>query len=190
MPYTPKKTLELLVAQGNDYLVCVKRNQPKLVQAFEEVLSHQLPLSQSESVDHSHGREVTRQVRVFAAPEQLKTTWAKAQSLVVVNRTGTRNHQPFATTSYYLSSLSLTALEFGLGIRQHRDIENGLHWVKDVIFQEDNAPFPELTPALNWSMIRSWTINLFRRNGYPSLTKAIRILGNNLLKLLSLLITN
>jgi predicted transposase YbfD/YdcC len=109
---------------------------------------------------------------------------------VVVYREGIREQTPFQTVSFYLSSLSATAVEFGLGIRQHRDIENGLHWVKDVIFEEDDVPFSEFTPALNWSTIRGFVLKLFRGNGYASLTKAIRVLGNDLSRLLSLLTTN
>lgn len=178
------------MAQGNDYLVTVKGNQPKLVRQFQDALVNQTPLSQDDSLDLSHGRRVNRRVKVFAAPPLLSQTWAKAQSLVVVYREGMREHQPFSTTSFYLSSLSITAIELGLGIRQHRDIENGLHWVKDVVFGEDAAPFLEFSPALNWSLLRLIGLNLFRSNGYDSLTKAIRLLGNNLSQLFSLLTTN
>jgi hypothetical protein len=52
MPSTLKKTLELLVAQGNDYLVAVKNNQPKLMQAFETVVTKETPQSQSESEEN------------------------------------------------------------------------------------------------------------------------------------------
>ena len=103
---------------------------------------------------------------------------------------GKREGGTFATTSFYLTSLSLSALEAALGVRQHRDIENGLHWVRDVVFQEDAAPFALMTPALNWSVLRSITLNLFRSHGYHSLTSAIRLFGHDLLQLLSLLISD
>jgi predicted transposase YbfD/YdcC len=160
------------------------------MQQFQAAVNHQVPISQTEAPDLSHGRQLTRRVHVYRASPQLSQTWKNAQSLVVVYREGIREQTPFQTVSFYLSSLSATAVEFGLGIRQHRDIENGLHWVKDVIFEEDDAPFSEFTPALNWSTIRGFALNLFRGNGYPSLTKAIRILGNDLSRLLSLLTTN
>lgn len=178
------------MSQGNDYLVTVKGNQPKLVEQFQQAIEQTVPVSESATLDLTHGRTVQRQVQVFAAPKVLAQTWTKAQSLVVVYRSGMRDQQSFSTTSYYLSSLTTEAVTFGLGIRQHRDIENGLHWVKDVVLGEDAAPFAQFTPALNWAVLRTIALNLFRSNGYASLTRGIRLLQHDLAKLLSLLRTN
>lgn len=175
------------MAQGNDYLITVKGNQPKLMQQFQQACATMTPHSQTLHLDTSHGRVVERKTQVFAAPATLAVTWHQAQSLVVVYRQGMRQGHTFATVSFYLTSLSLSAIEAALGVRQHRDIENGLHWVRDVVFQEDAAPFAEFTPAINWSVLRSIALNLFRAHGYHSLTTAIRLLGHHLLQLLSLL---
>lgn len=175
------------MAQGNDYLIAVKGNQPKLMQQFHDACAHLIPDSQTVDLDTSHGRVVQRTTQVFAAPPTLAQTWPGANSLVVVYRQGSRAGYTFATTSFYLTSLSLSAVEAALGIRQHRDIENGLHWVKDVVFQEDGAPFTQITSALNWSLLRSVAVNLFRAHGYHSLTSAIRLLAHDLVQLLCLL---
>jgi predicted transposase YbfD/YdcC len=47
------------------------------------------------------------------------------------------------------SSLSVEVAEFSLGIRGYRDIENVLHWVKDVVLAEDRAPFGRHNRATN-----------------------------------------
>lgn len=73
------------------------------------------------------------------------------------------------------------------GIRQHWRIENRLHWVKDVIFSEDAAPFSNYNAATNWSIIRNIAINLARKGGYNSLTKAERFLAHDIDKLFLLL---
>lgn len=178
------------MAQGNDYLITVKGNQPKLMQQFQNACANLTAHSQTVDLDTSHGRVVQRTTQVFAAPTALAQTWHQARSLLVVYRQGTRERRPFATTSFYLTSLSLSAIEAALGVRQHRDIENGLHWVRDVVFQEDAEPFTHMTPALNWSVLRSITLNLFRAHGYHSLTRAIRLFGHDLLPLLCLLTSN
>lgn len=90
-------------------------------------------------------------------------------------------------TNYYISSLSTSAFEFAQGIRSHWRIENCLHWVKDVIFGEDAAPFRNYNAATNWSIIRNIVINLARISGYDSLTKAERFLAHDIDKLISLL---
>jgi len=190
MRFTLKKTVELITQQGNDYLIGVKGNQPNLKRAFEEALDHATPLCQGIEVDSSHGRQVQREVKVFQAPSELSELWAGAQSLVVVERRGKREDYEFDTLSFYLSSLGASAFEFAQGIRGHRDIENGLHWVRDVVFQEDAAPFRCKTPALNWSVLRSVSINLYRANGHQAITTAIRRFRDDLQKLFSLLLMN
>ena len=171
-------------------MIAVKGNQPKLMQLFETALRDLTPHSQYLDFDTSHGRRVQRSVKVFAAPRSLCQSWSKAESLVVVHRQGVRENQAFERTSFYLSSLSLSAREAHVGIRNHRDIENGLHWVRDVVFQEDKAPFKQVAPALNWSALRSIALNLFRSHGYHSLTSAIRLFRDDLPSLFSLLKTN
>ena len=47
---------------------------------------------------------------------------------------------PPARSVYYLSSLSAPALTFMDVIRSHWQVENNLHWVLDVIFNEDKPP--------------------------------------------------
>ena len=126
MRSTLKKTVELLTRQGNDYLVGVKGNQPKLKRLFEETLAHEAPLCQGMEVDSSHGRQVQREVKVFQAPANLTKLWAGAQSLVVVERRGHRDGHEFDTLSFYLSRLGTSAFDFAQGVRGHRDIENGL----------------------------------------------------------------
>ena len=53
-----------------------------------------------------------------------------------------------AETRFYITSLALLANALGPMIRSHWMVENGLHWVLDMIFRDDecrvrtdNAPF-------------------------------------------------
>ena len=73
------------------------------------------------------------------------------------------------------------------GFATHWGIENRLHWVKDVIFGEDAAPFNNYNAATNWSILRTIAINLARKGGYDSLTKAERFLAHDIDKLFLLL---
>lgn len=110
--------------------------------------------------------------------------------MIAVERQGTRAGQPFETISYYLSSLNATAIHFAFGIHGHREIENGLHWVKDVVFGEDAARFRADNAATNWSIIRTIVLNLLRQQGYRSLTKALRLLRHHLEQLFYILKIN
>ena len=74
-----------------------------------------------------------------------------------------------------------------MGFATHWGIENRLPWVKDVIFGEDAAAFGNYNAATNWSIIRNIAINLARKGGYNSLTKAARFLAHDIDKLFLLL---
>lgn len=56
-----------------------------------------------------------------------------------------------------------------------------------MIFGEDAAAFSNYSAATNWSIIRNIAINLARKGGYDSLTKAERFLAHDIDKLFLLL---
>lgn len=190
MHCTPKKTLELIVESGNDYLVGVKANQPRLMQAIEQIAQQQSPLDCFLEREQTRDRVVHRCIQVFDRLSRVDADWPKLRRLIRIRRWGTRSGKPFERISYAISSLSCDAATFAQGIRGHRDIENRLHWVKDVVLGEDDAPFRVYNPATNWSIIRTIVINLFRCWGYDSITTGQRLLAHDLPKLFSLLTTN
>ena len=59
-------------------------------------------------------------------------------------------------TAYYITSLEKTAIELNQGIRGHWQIENTLHWTKDVVFQEDRSKIRTGNAPENMSLIRNW----------------------------------
>ncbi len=66
--------------------------------------------------------------------------WVGVQRLIRVQREGIRANKPFEETVFYISSLCLDAAGFAAQIQQHWHIENRLHWPKDVVLKEDEAP--------------------------------------------------
>ena len=53
-----------------------------------------------------------------------------------------------------------TAEKFAQGIRGHWGIENRLHWVKDVVFQEDNSKIRMSNAPANLSVMKAIAINI------------------------------
>jgi predicted transposase YbfD/YdcC len=117
---------------------------------------------------------------VFENISGISSDWIGLERLIKVERTGTRAGLPYQHIAYYISSLTLTAAEFASGIRDHWGIENRLHWVKDVVLQEDRSRIRSGYAPANLSMIRTMAINLLRRHGYASLTSAMRLLAHDL----------
>ena len=71
-------------------------------------------------------------------------------------------------------------------IRQHWQIENNLHWVKDVVLGEDEAAQKAGNAPENLSILRSWVMSLFRLHGYDSITEAMERVSHDIPHLLSL----
>jgi hypothetical protein len=63
-------------------------------------------------------------------------------------------------------------------IQVHWGIENKLHWVKDVIFQEDSSPITHFQAATNFSTLKTLGRNFFKNLGFDSMTAGKRWLAN------------
>lgn len=167
--------------------MCVKANQKRLYRWIEQ---QSQVAQQCEVYQHSeqrHGRTITWRVAVFDDLGDFACEWAGLKRCIWVQRSGIRAGQAFAEQQSYISSAALTAEQFHHLIRAHWRIENQLHWVKDVVFNEDDAPYRTPFAAANWSVIRNVFITLARSLGFTSLATAKRKLANNLSQVFPLL---
>ena len=90
---------------------------------------------------------------------------------------------------FYISSL-LSNNEFNKYIRSHWGVENGLHWVLDMVFREDEQRKRARNADKNFAIIRKIVLNLLKKDdGKESLrTKRLKAAWNKdfLLKLLKI----
>lgn len=172
--------MDEIVSGGNDYVVKVKANQPKLMAQIEEQTRQHKPIKRYQSQEKTRDRHSTRIVEVFAAPKNLEQKWQSAGCVIKVERFGTRGEKNYERVGYYLSSLSPKSKGLAAGIRGHWSIENRLHWVKDVIFSEDISPQKAGYAAINLSCLKTWVLTLLRIHGYDSLTEAMGALSDNI----------
>ncbi|ALF51994.1 transposase [Nostoc piscinale CENA21] len=182
-----KKTVQQIIHSGNDYVIAVKANQPKLYHQIQQNMQHSQPTTIHTDFERRSGRFTQRRVCVFENLNNISHDWLGLKSIIQVERVGTRAGKAYQETAYYISSLSLKASDFACGIRRHWGVENRLHWVKDVVFDEDSAQMVDGYAAANFSILRSFVINLFRHNGFDSLTRAIRFCSHNIPLLFSFL---
>jgi predicted transposase YbfD/YdcC len=182
----PKKTCKLIVESGNDYVIAVKDNQPKLHNHIKRISELIKPTSRDIETETIRDRLTTRTVEVFHDLNGIDPEWTGIKSLIRVERVGTRKGKNYHEIVCYVSSLICTAKEFASGIRGHWGIENSLHWVKDVVFKEDSSTIRMGNAPANFSIIRAIALNIFRQNGHVSITIAQRFLSHNIDKLLRL----
>ncbi len=84
-------------------------------------------------------------------------------SIAVVETTREMASKASVQTRLYISSLPADAKLFALAARQHWGIENGLHWVMDVVFREDECRSRRQNGPANLSTLRRIAQNLVRK---------------------------
>ena len=98
-----KKLWQRSRSSGNDYLVKVKTNQPKLHKQIETESNQQIPRQKVEEHEKTRDRNSYRLIEVFELPEKLDQKWIGAGCVIKVERSGTRGNEPYQT--YQLLSL-------------------------------------------------------------------------------------
>ena len=162
-------------AQGADYVLAVKDNQPWLAEDIAEFFTDAQALafadvahSTHRTVDSEHGRLEIRRVWATGDPEALwyvdpTQRWTDLRSIALVEAERRVGATVSRQTRYYISSLPGDARVLGAAIRRHWGIENELHWVLDVAFGEDQCRARTGYAAQNVALLRRCALNLLRR---------------------------
>ncbi len=80
---------------------------------------------------------------------------------LAIYRNGSRvNGQQSVETRYYISSLASNATKVAEAVRTHWSIENSLHWVLDVSFDEDACRIRSYHAPQNMTLLRQIALNL------------------------------
>lgn len=167
-------------------MIALKGNQGKLLQALLLMRLEQMPQQRWSMHEVSRNRHVTRVVRVYPCCGKFEPDWHGIRSAICIEQTGRRAGEPYHQRRWFISSLLMSAAGFAELIRNHWQIENPLHWVKDVVLAEDDSPLRHPNAAINTSLCRNVVINLLRCNGFPSITQGLITLAHDLPRLLHL----
>jgi predicted transposase YbfD/YdcC len=164
-----KEIAEQIVERGGDYVLAVKENQPNLYQAIERLDANALEqeyagASQCSTEERSHGREELRACWVLTDLEDLseRAKWPGLQSVIVVVRDRTVGNDNSCEKHYYISSRRMRAEKFLEVVRGHWGIENSLHWILDVVFDEDRSRVRKDHGPENLGLLRRMAISMLK----------------------------
>jgi predicted transposase YbfD/YdcC len=159
-----------IIDRGADYVLALKKNHGDLFDDVETYFKLEPESSFNETsspADKDHGRIETRVLTVAKNIDWLpqKDAW---KGLKTVVRTCTTKHTPigiFRTYRYFLTSLSPDQSEkIAQAIRSHWGIENNLHWVLDVVFNEDSSRVRDFNAVQNMALVRKMALSMLKNS--------------------------
>ena len=171
--HTQTDTANLITAAGGDYVFTIKNNHPKLFTACKDLPWAKVPTHTS--TEFGHGRRVTRSIRVLDAPAWI--TFAGAAQLAQIRRTVTARGKKTVEVVYVLTSADhhgAPPTVLAGWVQKHWTIENRLHWVRDVTFDEDRSQVRTGAAPRVMASLRNTVISLLRLAGYANIASALR----------------
>ena len=164
--YTP--IAEKIVSKGGDFVLKAKENQPNLLADCKFLFDNETENVLRDKVsEKNHGRIETRKYYLY---NDAKNTIIDPRWSRIVNSIGkievTREYVCYdkktVTEHYYVINRNMTIEEFKKATRRHWGIECSLHWVLDVIFNEDASRNREGDSVHNLSLVRKIVFNLVK----------------------------
>lgn len=164
-----------ITSRGGDYVLALKGNQPELhaaVVRFFQDGPHGAcvaPVDTAETLDKGHGRIERRTCWATDDAEFIRYLdptgrWPGVCSVAMVRAERIIGEERSQQDRYYLSSLPADALRIGRIVRTHWQIENALHWVLDVVFDEDQSRIRIGYAQQNLAMLRRAALGLLKRD--------------------------
>ena len=173
-----------IIDKRADYILALKGNQGTLRDDVELFANEQkargfadTKVSVDETVDGDHGRIETRRAIVIhdVAWLQDRHDWPGLKGLVIVESTREIGAKTERETRYYLTSSPWRADRLGPMVRDHWAVENGLHWVMDMTFRDDECRIRTDNAPENVVTLKHMAVNLARKaKGRDSVRLALK----------------
>lgn len=166
---------DVIVQRNADYLLAVKENQGQLYQDIQDLFAgcrevnfRDVPHDYHKTVNKAHGRIEIRECWTLSDPEFLdylrqRDTWKNLQTVVMLRAERRIGQKSSIETRYYISSLENNAKLALRAARRHWGIENGLHWVLDIAFREDESRVRKDHGPENFAVLRHIALNLLKQ---------------------------
>jgi predicted transposase YbfD/YdcC len=173
---TQKAIAAQIVEAGGEYVLALKGNQESIHTDvrlfFEHAIAHRWEEVAYDSVvrtDFAHSRQETRRCFTVNLSDlngrwsDVQAAWKGLASLIRIESTRVLNGTASMEVRYYLSSLTGGATQALRSVRSHWGVENSLHYVLDVAFNEDACRIRKDNAPENFALLRQMALNLLRQ---------------------------
>jgi predicted transposase YbfD/YdcC len=166
-----REIAQKIMEKKADYVLALKGNQGTLREDVELFVTEQKAVGFKDSkiscdrtVDGDHGRIETRTTTVIHDVAWLRQrhNWPGLNAMVVVDSVREIGDKVERETRFYITSLLLLASVLAPIVRGHWAIENGLHWVMDMVFRDDECRVRTDHAPANFCTIKHMAQNLVR----------------------------
>ena len=169
--HTQNDTAQVILGRGADYVMTVKGNMPTLYRQLKKLPWAAVPAVSAVSTDH--GRRARRTIKAALAPAWIG--FDGAAQVAQLRRTVTKKGKKTVEVVYLITSdRDADPVTLAAWVRSHWEIENKLHWVRDVTYQEDKSLVRAGTAPRVMASLRSLAISLLRLDGHTNIAAANR----------------
>ena len=165
---TQEEIVNKIVDKKGHYVLPVKDNQKELrnqiKSQFESYnnLYGNSKISHKKTIEKDHGRIEEREYFLCYDVSKIKDKekWKTVKAIAYTRVIRTYNDETIITDNYYIIDYKIGIEKLIEAIRDHWNIECGLHWKLDVILDEDHSRNRENNSINNLSIMRKIIFNL------------------------------
>jgi predicted transposase YbfD/YdcC len=169
--HTQSDTAQVILGRGADYVMTVKGNMPTLYRKLKKLPWAAIPATSA--VSTGHGRRARRTIKVTLAPAWIE--FHGAAQVAQLRRTVTKKGSKTVEVVYLITSDRYAGpVTLAAWVRGHWHIENKLHWVRDVTYQEDKSLVRTGNAPRVMASLRSLAISVLRLDGHTNIAAANR----------------
>jgi predicted transposase YbfD/YdcC len=158
-----RRMAETVIARGADYVLPIKGNQDSLLSDARAEIAKADDPPAAMTKSEEHGRTETRRaVIVEASPLVAHHAFPGLKAIGMIEATRTIDGKTETVVRYFALSRRFRPSQLLRIVRDHWGIENRLHWILDVVLDEDLARTRKDHGAENLAILRRLALNIVR----------------------------
>lgn len=156
-------TAQAILDTGADYALALKANQPTLLTQARALIDAADPAGEAISGPAKAHDRIEGRAAIVVPAQHMDFPGLAAVARVETYRKSDGEPEP-VIVRWFLLSIQLSAERMLAVARTHWTIENQLHWVLDVAFDEDAARSRKDNAPQNLALLRKLALNLLRQH--------------------------